>query len=111
MLQMIRRWLTYANVMSTIAAFGVLATGGAYAASQIGPKDIKKNAIRAKHVKKNQIKARHIAKNAVATSDIRDGAVTEAKLADGVQGRQGPAGPKAAPRRTMNGPRCLVPAP
>jgi hypothetical protein len=94
MLQMIRRPLTYANVMSTIAAFGVLATGGAYAASKIGPKDIKKNAVRAEHVKKNQIKARHIAKNAVARSDIRDGAVTEAKLADGIGNLQGPAGPK-----------------
>jgi hypothetical protein len=94
MLAMIGRRLTYANVMSTIAAFGVLATGGAYAAAQIGAKDIKKNAVRAKHIKKGQIKAKHVAKSAVATAKIRDGAVTRAKLADGVQGRQGPAGAK-----------------
>jgi hypothetical protein len=103
MLRMIRRRLNYANVMATIAAFGVLATGSAYAASKIGANDIKKNAVRAKHVKKDQIKARHLARNAVASSRIRDGAVTAAKLADGIQGGQGPAGPIGA--RGPAGPR------
>ena len=92
--EMIRRRLTYANVMSTIAAFGVLATGSAYARLADRRKDIKPDAIRAKHVKKNQVKAKHITRNAIATSKIRDGAVTEAKLADGFRGRQGPAGPR-----------------
>ena len=76
----IRRQLTYANVMATIAVFGVLAGGGAYAASKVGPKDIKKNAVRAKHVKKNQVKARHVARDAVDTRKLRDGAVSSAKL-------------------------------
>ena len=76
--------LSYANVMSTIAVFGVLAGGGAWAASQIGPEDIAKNAVRAKHIKKNQVRTKH----------IDDGAVTEAKLADGFAGLQGPAGAK-----------------
>ena len=65
MLDGLRRRLSYANVMATIAVFGVLAGGGAYAASKIGPKDIKKNAVRAKHIKERQVKARHLAKNAV----------------------------------------------
>jgi hypothetical protein len=81
-----RPTLTYANVMSTFAVFGVLAGGGAYAASKIGPKDIAKNAVRAKHIKKGQVKAKHVAR----------GAVTEAKLADGVEGLQGPQGPPGA---------------
>ncbi len=38
----IRRHLTYANVMSTLAVFAVLAGGGAYAASKIGAGDLKK---------------------------------------------------------------------
>lgn len=52
----VRARLTYANVMSTIAVFGVLAGGGAYAASKIGSSDIAKNAVRSKHVKKKAIK-------------------------------------------------------
>jgi hypothetical protein len=90
----IRERLTYANVMATIAVFAVLAGGGAYAASQIGPSDIAKNAVRAKHVKKGQIKAKHLAPGSVRTPKIQDGAVTAAKLADGVavSGPQGPPG-------------------
>jgi len=74
--------LSYANVISTLALIVALGTGGAYAASKIGPNDIKKGAVRAKHVKKNQVKAKHVARNAVRTPKIRDGAVTAAKLAD-----------------------------
>jgi hypothetical protein len=65
--------LTYANAMSTIAVFGVLAGGGAYAASKIGPNDIKPNAVRSKHIKKKAVK----------TPKIANRAVTAAKLADG----------------------------
>lgn len=93
MLSRLAGGLTYANVMSTIAMFGVLATGGAYAASQIGAKDIAKNAVRAKHIKKNQVRAKHVKKNSVLTRHIRDGAVSEAKLADGLSGSPGPQGP------------------
>ena len=49
--------LTYANVMSTIAVFGVLAGGGAYAASKIGSSDIAENAIRGKHIKADTVGA------------------------------------------------------
>jgi formylglycine-generating enzyme required for sulfatase activity len=82
----LRERLSYANVMSTIAVFGVLAGGGAYAASKIGPKDIKRNAVRAKHIKKNQVRTKH----------IRRGAVTKAKLAAGVA-VSGPKGDKGDP--------------
>jgi hypothetical protein len=68
----ITRRLTYANAMATIAVFGVLAGGGAYAASKIGAGDIAKNAVRSKHIKKNAVK----------TPKIKNGAVTEAKLAE-----------------------------
>lgn len=84
MLEQFRGRLTYANVMSTIAVFAVLTTGGAYAASKIGPKDIAKNAVRGKHIKGKQIRTRHIA----------DGAVTARKLAGGIalKGERGPIG-------------------
>jgi len=82
--------LSYANVMATIAVFGVLAGGGAYAAAKIGPKEIGDKAVRAKHIKKAAVK----------TPKITDGAVTAAKLADdarSLQGPQGAPGPQGEP--------------
>lgn len=66
MLDRVRARLSYANVMSTLAAFGVLAGGGAYAASTIGPADIKPNAVRSKHVKNSQVKEPDLHRNNVA---------------------------------------------
>ena len=83
MLDHLRRRLTYANVIATIAVFGVVAGGGAYAASKLGPGDIAKNAVRAKHVKKNQIKAKHGARNSVRTRHLGNRAVTAPKLRHG----------------------------
>ncbi len=71
MFDRLRHRLTYANVMSTIAVFGVLAGGGAYAASTIGPEDIKTNAVRSPHIKSGEVK----------TPDLANGAVTTGKLA------------------------------
>jgi hypothetical protein len=73
--------LTYANVMSTIALFGVLG-GGAYAAVQIGAEDIKRKAVRSKHIKKNQVGRKHLKRKSVSGAKLASGAVTEPKLAD-----------------------------
>ena len=78
----IRERLTYANVMSTIAVFGVLAGGGAYAASKIGSGDIKRNAVRSKHIKNGEVKRADLAHRAVSTSKLGNLAVTNPKLAD-----------------------------
>ena len=73
-----RRHLTYANVMATIAVFGVVAGGGAYAASKIDTPDIANKAITAKKLDDGAVKA----------PKLRSGAVTNEKLADGaVEGR------------------------
>lgn len=48
---MLRRKVTYANVVSTIVLVGMLAGSGAYAASKIRAKEIAKNAVRGKHVR------------------------------------------------------------
>ncbi len=64
--------LTYANVMATIAVFGTLAGGSAYAASKITSRDIAKNAVHSKHIKKNAVK----------TPKIKNGAVTSEKVKD-----------------------------
>jgi hypothetical protein len=72
MLGRVRSRLTYANVMSTIAVFGVLAGGGAWAASKIGSGDIERNAVRSKHIKNQQVKP----------GDVKDDSLTGAELAD-----------------------------
>ena len=51
----LRARLTYGNVVATIAALGVFAAGGAYAAATIGSSDIKKNAVRGRHIKNDQV--------------------------------------------------------
>jgi len=56
--------------MATIAVFGVLAGGGAYAASLVGPDDIKRDAVRSKHIKAGNVKGIDIAKNAVGSTRI-----------------------------------------
>ncbi len=61
----IRKRLTYANVMSSIAVFLVLAGGTAFAASQLG---------------KNSVGSKQLKKNAVTAAKIKKGAVTGAKV-------------------------------
>jgi hypothetical protein len=71
MMREIRRHLSYANVMSTIAM--VLALGGA-------------TALAAGHLKKNTVTSKSIKNGAVKTADLKGSAVTGAKIADGAVG-------------------------
>jgi hypothetical protein len=73
----IRANLTYSNVMSTIAVFGVLAGGSAWAASKIGTNEIEPGAVTAKKLHKN----------AVTTKKIKDDAVTGDKAKESSFGR------------------------
>jgi hypothetical protein len=81
----LRRRLTYANVMATLAL--VLALGGAtaFAASQLG---------------KNSVGSKQLKKNSVTAAKIKNGAVTQAKISRSAQnalkGATGPAGLKGA---------------
>lgn len=68
--------------LSTVALFAALG-GGAYAASEIGSKDIKKNAVKSKQIKAGAVKNAEIAVGAVSSDKLADGAVTAAKLAGG----------------------------
>ena len=76
----IRKRITYANVMSSIAVFLVLGGGAAYAAKKIGSNEIKGNSITTGKIKKEAVSASKIKKNAVTTPKIANGAVTGAKL-------------------------------
>lgn len=61
----VRQRLTYANVMSSIAVFLVLAGGSALAANQLG---------------KNSVGSKQLKNNAVTSAKIKKGAVTGSKL-------------------------------
>ena len=77
-MKQLRKRLTYANVMSSIAVFLVLGGGAAFAANQLG-----KNSVGSKQLKKNAVTAAKIKNNAITTAKIRNGAVTGGKLANG----------------------------
>jgi hypothetical protein len=103
-----RKRLTYANVMSSLAVFLVLGGATAFAATKIGSNEIKANAITTGKIKKEavtegKIKAggvgnsrlgngsvtgNKLAANAVGTAALADGAVTSPKLGDGAVSNQ-----------------------
>ncbi len=69
----LRNHLTYANVMSTLAALFALTGGVAYAANTIASSDIIDG----------EVKTQDLAANAVNSSKISDGQVTEADIGQG----------------------------
>jgi len=82
-LKQIRRHVTYANVMSSLAVFMILGGATAFAAIQkVGANEIKANSIKTGKIVKEAVTEGKIKKNAVTESRIADGAVTANKLAD-----------------------------
>jgi hypothetical protein len=84
----IRKRLTYANVMSTIAVFLVVGGATAFAAQQlgkktVGTKQLKANAVTASKIKKDAVTTKKIKDNAVTDTKLASGAVTNTKLANG----------------------------
>jgi len=76
----IRKRITYANVMSSIAVFLVLGGASAYAAKKIGSNEIKGNSITTGKLKKNAVTASKIKQNSITTAKIKNGAVTGPKI-------------------------------
>jgi hypothetical protein len=82
-LKQIRKRLTYANVMSSLAVFLILGGATAFAAvKKVGPNQIKANSIKTGKIVKEAVKAGKLAKNSVATNKIRNSAVSTEKIAD-----------------------------
>jgi hypothetical protein len=73
-LKQIRKRLTYANVVSSIALFLVLGGATALAAG------LAKNSVGSKQIKKNAVTTAKIKNNAVTTGKIKNGAITGAKV-------------------------------
>ena len=76
----IRKRITYANVMSSIAVFLVLGGASAYAAKKIGSNEIKGNSITTGKLKKNAVTASKIKSNSITTAKIKNSAVTGPKI-------------------------------
>lgn len=82
-MKQIRKRLTYANVMSSLAVFLILGGATAFAAiKKVGANEIKANSIKTGKIVKEAVTAGKIKKNAVTEGKIADGAVTTNKLAN-----------------------------
>ncbi|MDX6609261.1 MAG: hypothetical protein QOF85_1186 [Solirubrobacterales bacterium] len=79
-MKQIRKRITYANVMSSIAVFLILGGATAVAAKKIGSNEIKGNSITTGKLKKNAVTASKIKNNAITTAKIKNGAVTGPKV-------------------------------
>lgn len=79
-MKQIRKRITYANVMSSIAVFLVLGGASAYAAKKIGSNEIKGNSITTGKLKKNAVTTSKIKNNSITTAKIKNGAVTGPKI-------------------------------
>jgi len=81
----IRKTLTYANVVATLALFLAVSGGAVYAASNLGKNTVKSTNIAAKAVKArnlaaNAVKSKNIGANAIITAKIKKEAITPIKL-------------------------------
>lgn len=84
-MKQIRKGLTYANVMSTIAVFLVIGGASAFAATElasnsVGTKQLKGNAVTSAKIKKEAVGAAKIKNGAVSTGKLAAAAVTAEKL-------------------------------
>jgi hypothetical protein len=99
-MEALRRRLSYANVMASVAVFVSLG-GGAYAAVSLPRNSVGEDQLRRGAVTKSRI-----AHDSVGQSELRDGSVTKSALTDwvwrqvrrgGSDGRDGPVGPEGPP--------------
>jgi hypothetical protein len=73
----IRKRLTYANVMSSIAVFLILGGATAFAAQKIGSNQLKANSITTGKIKKEAVTTAKIKKNAVNGSKVNEATLGE----------------------------------
>lgn len=81
-MKQIRRHLTYANVMSSIAVFLMLGGATALAATKIGAGQLKANSVKTGKIVKEAVTAGKLKNGAVTTGKLANAAVTSEKLAD-----------------------------
>lgn len=83
MLSIIKRRLTFANVVSLIAIFLALGGGMAVALSrnQVKSRHIAKNAVKSKQLAPNAVRSKQIKNGQVRSKDIKNGAIRDVDLA------------------------------
>lgn len=81
-MKQIRRHVTYANVMSSLAVFLILGGATAIAATKIGANQLKANSVKTGKIVKEAVTAGKLKKNAVTNAKIAAGAVTTDKIAN-----------------------------
>ncbi len=82
-MQAVRKRLSYANVVATMALFLALSGGVVWAAGKVGSKSLKANAVTAGKIKRNAVTNAKIRNSAVTAAKIKAGAVDFTKLAAG----------------------------
>jgi hypothetical protein len=82
-MQGLRSHLTYANVMSTLAALFALSGGVAYAANTIASSDVIDESLQSRDIKNGEVKIADIGQGAVATDELANGQVKAADIGDG----------------------------
>lgn len=86
-MKQIRRRLTYANVMSSLAVFLVLGGATAFAATKIGANQLKANSVKTGKIVKEAVTTSKLKNNAVSTAKIANDAVTGAKANESTFGQ------------------------
>jgi hypothetical protein len=95
----LQRRLSYANVVSTLALALAVAGGSVYAASTIGPKQIKKGAVRSRQIKDRQVKRQDIAGGSINGSKVSNDSLTGKDIREATLGLV----PSAQDARTLSG--------
>jgi hypothetical protein len=80
-LKQIRKRITYANVMSSIAVFLILGGATAIAAKKIGTKQLRANSVTTGKIKKNAITTSKIKRDAVTGAKVNESTLGEVPLA------------------------------
>ncbi|MET0305440.1 MAG: hypothetical protein ABW196_04325 [Solirubrobacterales bacterium] len=93
-MKQIRKRLTYANVMSSLAVFLILGGATAFAAlgkNSVGPQQLKKNAVTAAKIKKDAVTAAKIKNGSLLSTDFKVGQLPAGPKGDtGAKGDVGP---------------------
>ncbi len=105
-MKQIRKRLTYANVMSSIAVFLILGGATAFAAKKIGSNEIKANAITTGKIEKEAVTTAKVKKNAITTAKVKDGAITGSKVNASTLGTV-PSATNAGNAETVGGNRVV----
>ncbi len=78
--------LTYANVVSTLALVFAIGGGAAFAAAQIGTRQIEANAVTTGKIAPGSVTSKRLARHAVRTKHLADRSVNSAQIAKGAVG-------------------------